>query len=63
VGITAAALRVDGTQLAHCYDTGGMKRSHLCGHKNILNWRLIRVGEFNLSMMLRQLTGAGTLRE
>ncbi len=48
---------------AHCYDTGGMRRTHLRGHKNILKRQLIHVGAFNLSLVLRQLLGAGTPRE
>src|SRR5271157_1621697 len=48
---------------AHCYDTGGMRRTHLRGHKNILKRQLIHVGAFNLSLILRQMMGAGTPRE
>jgi transposase len=48
---------------AHCYDTGGMRRTYLRGHKNILKRRLIHVGAFNLSLILRTLIGAGTPRE
>jgi len=48
---------------AHCYDTGGMRRTHLRGHENILKRQLIHVGAFNLSLILRQLMGAGTPRE
>jgi transposase len=48
---------------AHCYDTGGMRRTHLRGHHNILKRQLIHVGAFNLSLILRQLMGAGTPRE
>jgi transposase len=48
---------------AHCYDTGGMRRAHLRGHQNILKRQLIHVGAFNLSLILRQLLGAGTPRE
>jgi transposase len=48
---------------AHCYDTGGMRRTHLRGHKNILKRQLIHVGAFNLSLILRKLMGAGTPRE
>jgi transposase len=48
---------------AHCYDTGGMRRTHLRGHKNILKRQLIHVGAFNLSLILRQWLGAGTPRE
>jgi len=47
---------------AHCYDTGGMRRTHLRGHKNILKRQLIHVGAFNLSLILRQVLGAGTPR-
>lgn len=48
---------------AHCYDTGGMRRTHLRGHQNILKRQLIHVGAFNLSLILRTLMGAGTPRE
>src|SRR5207245_11275144 len=48
---------------AHCYDTGGMRRTHLRGHKNILKRLLIHVGAFNLSLIFRSLLGAGTPRE
>jgi transposase len=48
---------------AHCYETGGMRRTHLRGHKNILKRQLIHVGAFNLSLILRMLLGAGTPRE
>jgi transposase len=48
---------------AHCYDTGGMRRTHLRGHENILKRQLIHVGAFNLSLILRKLMGAGTPRE
>jgi len=48
---------------AHCYDTGGMRRTYLRGHKNILKRQLIHVGAFNLSLILRTLIGAGTPRE
>ena len=48
---------------AHCYDTGGMRRTHLRGHQNILKRPLIHVGAFNLSLIFRCLLGAGTPRE
>lgn len=48
---------------AHCYDTGGMRRTHLRKHSNILKRQLIHVGAFNLSLILRKLMGAGTPRE
>ena len=48
---------------AHCYETGGMRRTHLRKHDNILKRQLIHVGAFNLSLILRRLLGAGTPRE
>lgn len=47
---------------AHCYDTGGMRRTHLRGHKNILKRVLIHVAGFNLSLMMRRALGRGTAR-
>src|ERR1700675_5065594 len=48
---------------AHCYDTGGMRRTHLRGHQNILKRLLIHVGAFNLSLIFRTLWRSGTPRE
>jgi len=48
---------------AHCYDTGGMRRTHLRGHQNILKRLLIHVGAFNLSLIFRTRLGSGTPRE
>src|ERR1700677_2211921 len=48
---------------AHCYDTGGMRRTHLRGHENILKRQLVHMGAFNLSLILRQVLGAGTPRQ
>ena len=48
---------------AHCYETGGMRRTHLRGHENILKRQLVHVGAFNLSLILRKLLGAGTPRQ
>ena len=48
---------------AHCYETGGMRRTHLRGHENILKRQLIHVGAFNLSLILRVLLGSGKPRE
>lgn len=47
---------------AHCYDTGGMRRTHLRGHANILKRLLIHVAGFNLSLLLRRALGFGTAR-
>ena len=48
---------------AHCYETGGMRRTHLRGRENILKRQLIHVCAFNLSLIFRQILGAGTPRE
>ena len=48
---------------AHCYDTGGMRRTYLRGHNNIRKRQVIHVGAFNLSLIMRKLMGAGTPRE
>jgi len=47
---------------AHCYDTGGMRRTHLRGHPNILKRLLIHVSGFNLGLVMRKLLGAGKPR-
>jgi transposase len=47
---------------AHVYDTGGMRRTHLRGHENILKRLLIHAGGFNLGLVMRQLIGVGTPR-
>jgi transposase len=47
---------------AHLYDTGGMRRTHLRGHSNILKRLLIHAGGFNLALVMRQLIGLGTPR-
>ena len=48
---------------AHCYDTGGMRRTHVRKHDNILKRQLIHVGALNLSLIFRRLLGAETPRE
>lgn len=47
---------------AHLYDTGGMRRTHLRGHTNILKRLLIHAGAFNLGLLMRQGLGVGTPR-
>ena len=47
---------------AHLYDTGGMRRTHLRGHPNILKRLLIHAGGFNLGLVMRHWTGFGTPR-
>jgi len=47
---------------AHCYDTGGLRRTHLRGHRNIHKRQLVHVAGFNLGLLMRSLVGAGTPR-
>jgi transposase len=47
---------------AHLYDTGGMRRTHLRGHTNILKRLLIHAGGFNLGLVMRHVIGIGTPR-
>src|SRR4051812_33406425 len=47
---------------AHLYETGGMRRTHLRGHANILKRLLVHVGGFNLGLFMRALIGVGTPR-
>ena len=48
---------------AHCYETGAMRRVFLRGRENVLKRQLIHVGAFNLSLIFRELLGAGTPRQ
>jgi transposase len=47
---------------AHCYETGGMRRTHLRGHVNIFKRLLIHIATSNLGLLMRRLIGAGTPR-
>ncbi len=47
---------------AHVLETGGMRRTHLRGHCNILKRMLVHVGGFNLGLVMRKLIGKGTPR-
>jgi len=47
---------------AHVYDTGGLRRTHLRGHQNILKRLLVHAGAFNLGLLMRQACGRGTPR-
>ena len=47
---------------AHMYETGGMRRTHLRRHDNILKRLLIHAGAFNLGLLMRKLFGVGTPR-
>lgn len=47
---------------AHCYETGGMRRTHLRGHTNIRKRLLIQYAGFNLGLLMRQRFGIGKPR-
>ena len=47
---------------AHVYDTGGMRRTHLRRHDNILKRLLVHAGGFNLGLFMRQIFGVGKPR-
>jgi len=44
------------------YETGGMRRTHLRGHDNILKRLLVHAGGCNLGLLMRTLFGIGTPR-
>jgi len=47
---------------AHLYETGGMRRTHLRGHDNILKRLLAHAGACNLGLWMRTACGRGTPR-
>jgi len=47
---------------AHCYETGGMRRTHLRTHARILKRLLIHVAGCNLALVMRTVFGLGTPR-
>jgi transposase len=47
---------------AHLYETGGLRRTHVRGHQNVLKRRLIHASAFNLGLWMRRLFGVGTPR-
>lgn len=47
---------------AHLYETGGLRRTHLRGHENILKRLLVHASACNLGLWMRTLVGVGTPR-
>ena len=47
---------------AHLYETGGLRRTHVRGHENMLKRLLVHAGAFNLGLWMRTLFGVGTPR-
>ena len=57
-------LRAEYTErsFAHAYKPGGMRCTHLRGQQKIYKWLCIHGGTFNLGLVMREITGAGTPR-
>ena len=47
---------------AHLYETGGLRRTHVRGHENVLKRLLVHASAFNLGLWMRSLFGVGTPR-
>jgi transposase len=47
---------------AHLCETGGLRRTHVRGHRNVGKRLLIHGAAFNLGLFMRRLTGVGTPR-
>ena len=47
---------------AHQYETGAMRRLHVRGRGNVAKRALLQAAAFNLALILRTMTGAGTPR-
>lgn len=48
---------------AHLYETGGMRRTHLRGHENILKRLIVHAAGYNLGLLMRDLFGLGKPRQ
>jgi len=47
----------------HYLDAGGMRRTYLRGHENILKRLLVHVAGFNVGLLMRSILGCGTPRQ
>ena len=47
---------------ARLYETGGLRRTQVHGHENVLKRLLIHLSAFNLGLWMRKLFGIGTPR-
>lgn len=63
-GVRLRRLRAERVErsFAHLYETGGLRRVHLRGHRNILKRLLLHVAGFNLGLLMRHRFGLGTPR-
>ena len=48
---------------AHMYETGGMRRTHLRGHDNIMKRLIVHAAGYNLGLLMRDLFGFGKPRQ
>ena len=66
-GVARAAFKLRAEIVERCFalvlDRGGMRRAWLRGRENIHKRYLVHVAGYNLGLMMRLLTGAGTPRE
>jgi hypothetical protein len=66
-GVARAAIRLRAEIVERCFalvlDRGGMRRAWLRGRENIHKRYLVHVAGYNLGLVMRLLTGAGTPRE
>jgi hypothetical protein len=63
IGIDATTLEANAAMRSiRRRDTGGMRRTHLRGHENILKRLLVHGGGFNLGLRMRSLFGIGKPR-
>jgi transposase len=47
---------------AHAFETGGMRRIHLCHHENIAKRLLVHIAGFNIGLLMRNRFGVGKPR-
>ncbi len=66
-GVARAAFKLRAEIVERCFahnlDRGGMRRTWLRGRRNVHKRYLLHVAGHNLSLLMRQLIGAGTPRE
>ncbi|MBV8970925.1 MAG: transposase [Sphingomonadaceae bacterium] len=48
--------------MAHLYETGGLRRTHVRGHGNVGKRLLVHAAAFNLGLLMRRWIGVGTPR-
>ncbi|SOB60057.1 transposase (fragment) [Pseudodesulfovibrio profundus] len=63
-GTEAAKLRTELAERSfqHTLDRGGMRKTWLRGQENVQKHYLMHIAGFNLGLLMRELTGYGTLK-